>query len=220
MNRILLLIDDYSELMFVQIILKKLGFDVDTLQNYHTLPDRFLSFRPNLLILTEDSKKSPTESVLNLARSQIADLKFILLRTRTNGVEVLSPEIRRINTPIQPIELIKATAQSCNIPTEGLIEKFKKFRGQLNLSADQEWALDFTDSPAEVLKARGEPGATKTEEYEKYLAKNKEPVKATFSQADVQKNLKSDRAKIVSESSIDEERKKFATQLFKKSNSS
>lgn len=213
MNRVLLLLDDYSEMMFIQIILKKLGFDTDALQNHHTLPDKLLSFRPNLLILNEDGRKSSTESTLSSARAQVPDLRFVLLRPKTSGVEVLGQDIRRINTPIHPIELILATGQSCNIPTEGLVEKFKKFKGQLNLPKDQQRILDMIDLPP---SEEPDKGVDRMAEYRKYLSQNKEPVKSTFSGSEVQAKMKVSRAAGKSDSGVDRARKSFAKELFKK----
>ncbi len=211
MNRVLLLIDDYSELTFIQIILKKLGFDVDVMQNAHTLSDRIISFNPNLLILTENSKRYATESILNSTRLQKPDLNFILIKAKFNGAETLSKEIRRIGSPILPIALIKATSQSCNIPHAGLIEKFKKFKGQLNLSPEQEREVEQTVQDGQTV-------AVPKGAYADYLAQNPADVSSTFATQKVQARVKSDRktASSMSSQSIDQSRKDFVTELFKK----
>lgn len=224
MNRVLLLLDDYSELMFIQIILKKLGFDVDTLQNHHILGDRILSFRPNLLILTEDSRKMSSEFVLNQSRAQIPELKSILLRKDVEGVERVSPETLRISRPVQPIELIKATGECCQMPTDDLIEKFKKFRGQLKeldgegavgSSADLEVEDELTFVASAQSMEQQEP-STRATQYKDYLQKQQNSVTQSFSPQEVSQVVKKDRTADQKSKKIDMERKRFATELFKK----
>lgn len=223
MNRVLLLLDDYSELMFIQIILKKLGFDVDTLQNHHILADRLLSFRPNLLILTEDSRKMSSEFVLNQSRAQIPDLKSILLRKDVEGVEKVTPDTLRISRPVQPIELIKATGECCKMPADELIEKFKKFRGQLKELGETEEGAGVTppesENEGEFISGKFEPEQEKSQrvaQYKDYLRKQKNTVTQAFSSQEVSKLVRKDRTAEQKSKKIDIERKKFATQLFKK----
>ena len=204
--------------MFVQIILKKLGFDVDVLQNAHTLPDRLMSFRPNLLILTEDSRRYSSHFVVNQCAAQVSDIHFILVKSQVDGVEKLSEDRRRISSPVQPIELIKAAAESCHMPSEGLIEKFKSFKGQLEVMTAQGKTLELTDTESEELLSRSEKFDSREEDYQKYLSEKKVKVKNTFASKEVIKAQKKERVETAGETAIDHDRINFAKELFKKAN--
>lgn len=225
MNRVLLLIDDYSELTFVQIILKKIGFDVDSIQHHRSLPDKTLSFRPQLIILNESSKKNPMEEVIKTGRSLVPDMRFVILGPKVQGIENIGDGVLKISSPVQPVELIKAAGQSCQIPSEGLIEKFKKFRGQLGLTKEQERSLELSEENETVLVEKDDTkmdqievgdSSSRTQEYESYLEQNRTSVKQTFSAEDVHKSLKSFRQGADDATGeIDQERKSFVDELFK-----
>jgi hypothetical protein len=209
MSRVLLFVDDYSEQMFVQIVLKKLGFDVDALQNVHTLGDRLLAFHPQLMILSEESRKFSTEAVLNQATAQIPSLCFILLKKKSGGVDTVSKEILRISSPVQPAELITATARSCQLAPRTLLEKFKKFRGQIQLTEDQERQLDLYERNEE-----GEKNASSV--YGDYLKEHAVKSLSVFDPEEVQKTMKAARQKTEAQEDIDKERRAFTVELFKK----
>lgn len=227
MNRVSLLIDDYSELMFVQIILKKLGFDVDALQNIHTLGDHLLSFHPSLMIMTEDGRRFSADAVMKQARNQFPDIQFLLLKARVVGTEKISDGVLRIGSPIQPNELIRATSQSFQMDSSVLLEKFKKFRGQLNLSQEQQKQLDLHEASGDQqMFAHGDeaPAPLSKEEarenvYRDYLKKQKVKVKETFRPDEIQKFMRDEKvaaAAANNDPSIDDQRRNFVTELFRK----
>src|SRR4051794_12157253 len=57
MLRVLLLIEDYGELMFLQILLSKLGFEVETLKNPKAIGDSLIKVNPDIVVLTGRGKR-------------------------------------------------------------------------------------------------------------------------------------------------------------------
>jgi len=242
MNKILLLLDDYSEMMFIQIILKKLGFDVDALQNSRSLSDRLVGFHPHLLIMNEFGKKFDSAKVLQQVTTQRPDLKVIYLTPNPSQNDVIDVISFRISSPVQPAELIHATAECCEADEAALIEKFQKFRGQLkppqgslddlqlkdgegaeaNLKrSDQESNEASFRVSGESLKEEDDflglskINLTKEQEYRAYLKEKKESVKNIFDPAQVHKVMKEERGK-ASSPKVDGDRKDFVRTLFKK----
>lgn len=226
MNRVSLIIDDYSELMFVQIILKKLGFDVDALQNIHTLADHLLTFHPSLIILTEDGRRFSAENVMKQIKAQLPDAKFLLLKARAVGTEKTAEGVLRIGSPIQPNELIRATSQSFQLDPAGLLEKFKKFRGQLNLPQEQQKRLELQENDEEqqmFAEAKTESASkedpARENVYRDYLKKKNLKVKETFRPEEIQKFMRDEKMAAASaplDTSVDNERRSFVTELFRK----
>ncbi len=227
MNKVLLLLDDYSELMFIQILLKKLGFDVDALQNSRSLRDRLLGFHPNLLILNEEGRKFDSAKVIAMVQSQRTDLKVIFLTSQSKGPKLLGADVQRISSPVKPTQLIEAVAQSCQVDVSTLLEKFQKFRGQLpgvedstttlerNSNEDDEIYLERSPEEDESIHV-GSSSAGREEDYKAYLNSQKNDVKETFEPSKVQQILRAEKKLISSAPKVDRDRKNFVKTLFKK----
>src|SRR3954467_784956 len=57
MLRVLMVLEDYGELMFLQTVLKKIGFDVDAIQNARSFSDSVLRMNPDILVMTGHGKR-------------------------------------------------------------------------------------------------------------------------------------------------------------------
>src|SRR3954463_12035040 len=57
MLRVLMVLEDYGELMFLQTVLKKIGFDVDAIQNPRSFHDSLLRMNPDVLVMTAHGKR-------------------------------------------------------------------------------------------------------------------------------------------------------------------
>ena len=133
MQRVLLVIDDYNELIYIQTLLKKLGFDVEGLQNAKKYADVSLGFNPHVLVttcrgskvdglfLTKDiTKNRGLPKIIGLKASGQTFANEELLEA---GIDIL------IESPISPKRLIQALAQVVDLDEQALLEKYSKIKG-------------------------------------------------------------------------------------------
>src|SRR5690349_13572803 len=52
MRKVLVAVEDYSELVFLETLFKKVGLDVEGVQNDVAIPEKILGFSPDLIILS------------------------------------------------------------------------------------------------------------------------------------------------------------------------
>ena len=78
MLRVLIILDEYQELVYMQSLLSKVGFDVETSQSDMALSGLMMGFRPDLIITTAKGRKiNGIKLVLDL-RKKKPNLKFLL----------------------------------------------------------------------------------------------------------------------------------------------
>jgi CheY-like chemotaxis protein len=163
MLRVFLVIDDYNELIYLQTLLKKLGFDVEGLQNQKKYADLSLGFNPQILIATARGRKVDG---LQLAQSIIKRRgipKIIVLKNSDQsfgegafdqiGVDTV------LESPINPKKLIHAIAELGGVDENPLLEKYSKMKGTLTnsgVTAEAPESYDDNGQPIEsVAKVKG-----------------------------------------------------------------
>src|SRR5688572_17247096 len=57
MLRVLVAVEDYSEMLYLQTLLKKIGFDVEGVQNERSFEDTRLSLNPEIILISATGKK-------------------------------------------------------------------------------------------------------------------------------------------------------------------
>ena len=88
MLRVLLVLEDYGELMFLQTVLKKIGFDVDSIQNPRMFADSMLSLNPDVLVMTAYGKRiRGVEMVAGIKKNRGLP-KIILIRSATLSKDI------------------------------------------------------------------------------------------------------------------------------------
>ena len=83
MLRVLLVLEDYGELVFLQILLSKLGFDVGTLKNPKAMQDSLAKLNPDVVLMTARGKRvNGTELSAHIKKIQGRPKIVFLLRHR------------------------------------------------------------------------------------------------------------------------------------------
>ena len=157
MLRVFLVIDDYNELIYLQTLLKKLGFDVESLQNQKKYPDLSLGFNPHILITTAKGrkvdglalassivKKRNLPKIIALCTHEQLDSKKLI----ENGVDV------GIETPVNPKSLIVALAQQGGVDETALLEKYAKIKGHIQSEGEKHMILSTDESGQPVEHVR------------------------------------------------------------------
>ncbi len=139
MLRVFLVIDDYNELMHLQTLLKKIGFDVEGLTNQKKYQDVSLGFNPQILVTTSHGKK--VDGVL-LARNinkrrgmpkilaVKTDEKYSATDFEDAGVDLV------IDSPISPSKLLIALANLGGVDEAVLIDKYNKMKTRGEVGPD------------------------------------------------------------------------------------
>ena len=132
MLRVALVLDDYNELIYLQTVLRKIGIDVEGLQNTKKYEELSLGFNPQVIIVSAFGKKvQGIDFVKNLHRPRGLP-KVLLLSTAENPVSKEEAEASKadlvIESPISPKNLIHSLALITPIDEKVLIEKFEKLQ--------------------------------------------------------------------------------------------
>lgn len=145
MVRVLLLVDDYRELVFLQTLLKKTGFDVDGTQNGGKYEEMKLTLNPELIIA---SSRGKTINGLQLAEDlkRHNDLpRFILIVPHKMAQKIHGLKLKNvdgiIDSPIDAKKLLVTIAKVCGLDSEALIQKLNKMMSSLDTDNEDDLQL-------------------------------------------------------------------------------
>ena len=128
MKRILLVIEGFNELAYMETLLKKVGFDCTGTQNELGLSEKILSFRPHAMLATCRGRKVKGETLMERLASKGLQLpRLILLASAEARVTEFEKSHSRAHhvliSPISPGQLIQALASSLEMDSESLMKK-------------------------------------------------------------------------------------------------
>lgn len=134
MLRVALVLDDYNELIYLQTILRKIGIDVEGLQNVKKYEELSLGFNPQVLITSAFGKKvNGLEFIKNLHRVR-GFPRLIVLTTSDRPLSKEEAEATPVDqfmqSPVNPKNLIMSLAQLGNVDEKSLLDKFEKLQSQ------------------------------------------------------------------------------------------
>lgn len=217
MLRVLLVIEDYTELIYIQSLLKKTGFNVDGVQSERGFEATFLAMNPEIAVVSLKTRKLlGMELFANLKHRP----KILLLANRAQIEKRASvPEFATVEgmveSPIKATDLLLALAKAGNINPEILIEKYQKIRATLGQRDGEGSKREFDTSGA-----NGEPNRrpSRSERMNSAIAKLDVPDSQSFDKRvvqDVVKEVRQAASQNPAIQKIDEERQAFVKQLFK-----
>lgn len=143
MLRVLLIIDDYNELLYLQTVLKKIGFDVEGLNSQKKYSDASLGFNPQILVASAKAKKVDALSLGQTIRRHRGFPKIVALK-RSN-VSVTRDEMESsgidtcVDSPVNIKKLVLALAELGNIDETSFLKKLEK----LSSSSEEVTAVDL-----------------------------------------------------------------------------
>ncbi len=232
MLRVLMVLEDYGELMFLQTVLKKIGFDVDAIQNPRNFQDSLLSMNPDVLVMTANGKKVKGIELSHTVKRMRGLPHIILIR----GTQIVRDDNTNIDawldSPVGAMPLLNAIGDTCGLNKDVLAEKFVKLRLQevgenearvLTGDGVEPFALENMER-SKVDPGNHEPLTSSTitseqrnERYKKFLTSDI-PVQAGFSVKQVQDQVKDLRRNENAEdlAELERQRKEFVAHLFKK----
>lgn len=232
MLRVLMVLEDYGELMFLQTVLKKIGFDVDAIQNPRSFTDSLLTMNPDVLVMTAYGKRIRGFELAKGVKRNRNFPQIILIRTP--GVPQDDDAIigKWLDSPVGALDLLGAMADLCGLNKDVLADKFAKLRIQ-ETTSDEARILRLdeaqTTEGAEMQKAEESSGnfgkienstmsnEQRKERYKKFIEEER-PEHIGFSVKQVQDQVKSLRREENPEdlAELERQRKAFVEHLFKK----
>jgi CheY-like chemotaxis protein len=229
MLRVLMVLEDYGELMFLQTVLKKLGFDVDAIQNPRSFADHVLTMNPDVLVMTANGKKVQGIELSRTLRRVRGQPRVILLRQSSVPEDAQALADGWLETPVSALALLNLLADICGLNKQVLAEKFQKLRMQeieeekarvLKMIDSEEATLNRTEAPNGNFGTLGTssiPQAERNERYKKYLEEKppKEHSFATKAVIEQVRNLRQQES-TADLADLERERKLFVEHLFKK----
>jgi chemotaxis response regulator CheB len=227
MLRILMVLEDYGELMFLQTVLKKMGFDVDAIQNPRSFNDSVLRMNPDVLVMTAHGKKI---NGIELAKGikRVRGIPHVILIAAIGGVKN-DDQMVWLDSPVGAMDLLNTIADVGNLDKAGLADKFSKLHLQEGVSEARILRLNENQPEEDMLKGSDSPGNFDTfqstsitpeerkKRYKKFLSEERPP-QIGFGVKEVQEHIKSLRKDESEEelAELERERKAFVEHLFRK----
>lgn len=151
MQRILLVLEDFNELVYLQTILKKIGFDVEGVSQAKKFDDVLLGFNPSAVVLgSKLGKVSGLELARQIKKSSGSPKIALLKPSNTqldsstmneNGVDFL------IDAPVNVHLLLVGLSSALGIDEKPLIEKLQKLKAKSDNSGQEDSSEAIRSAP-------------------------------------------------------------------------
>ena len=126
MQRILIAIEDFNELVFCETILKKVGFNTQSYQTDLALYEAILGFNPDLLIMSAVGNRVNGIAYLAKLKTKNKNLPVILVGQR-NRLNVSDRQIvALLEPPLSPRILLEVISTLFDLDEEALVSKYEK----------------------------------------------------------------------------------------------
>ena len=196
MRRVLLVLEDYNELLFLETLLKKVGFDVEGIRNETSVTEKMMGFTPDLVVATGDGNKINGMRVSKKVKKKGQHAKLLLLFPRNRiqqerALDSFSAD-GAVETPLNPRATIMTICELMGVNPQPIMAKFEKLpiakdtatpEGIQIISAKKGQPAGASD---EVSSTGADPRAKK---YMKILKEAPSAPETTFPKSIVQKEM-------------------------------
>lgn len=135
MLRVLLAIDDYGEMVYLQTLLKKLGFDVDAVQKQRAFAGKQLGFNPQIVLATADGRRVNGIELAEGIRRRQGIPHFILLVHPQQAKELDLDNLKNVDghleSPVNIQRLLEIISLVADVDAVALLEKYNRMRASL-----------------------------------------------------------------------------------------
>lgn len=127
----LLIIEDYSEVTFLQTMLMKLGFRVDSVNKQNRVGNSLMLFQPQVIITTAKGRAINGLKLVLDFRKKYPQMHYVFIKHK--GQDFVDKLVQdgliagALETPIDPRQLIKILCEVAQLNPEDLLEKYQKF---------------------------------------------------------------------------------------------
>lgn len=223
MRRILLILEDYNEQVFLETFLKKIGFDVLPVRNEMMLADQMLIFKPDIIISTGDGNKIKGPNILKKMTKNRGTIKLILLFPMNKlHDETYMSQFKAdvaVETPINPRLLIGTICAVSHLNPEPILAKFEKLPIATGNSGTKKEDIKIISSRDEKKIFVKDAMPDRKSKYAQILKESADYEDLGFARSKVNEEIKKNREYEKENpelEKLEEDRKKFVLALFKK----
>lgn len=142
MVRVLLVIEDYSELLYLQTLLKKLGLDVDGVQSARAVEESILAFNPEMIIATaRGSRVNGIQLAESLSRGSRGYPKVALLASAKMLEKLRQMPLINVDAllevPTVPGQVIACVASLGDLDQDALSDKYNRLKASLAVQSSE-----------------------------------------------------------------------------------
>ncbi len=229
--RSLIITDNFDELKYIKALFSKLGLPLEAATTLQLVPNILSNFKPNIIIVSGQSKKiNGIETVENLD-SKNKGYKFIYLKSLTAKIDDRFQIVDvLLDSPVSPKGLIKALVKVSDYDVKTLEQKLSTSENSSEPRESDRYPSVLSEEPTEYSKQFVEGRSmdynflksNKDERKLRYdeILKNLKPInKSSHFEVDkIKKSIKENQSEEVSEEehSINEQKKLFVDSLFSK----
>ncbi len=231
MHKVLLVIDEFTELEAMESLMKRLGFDVMAIGKELLVPDALLRFQPDLVMATFKGRSVDGPRLAAKFKAVKAGTpapRVVLIWSSSMPSPQLTPEVEGaidalVEAPLHPVGVIRVLARLLNVAEEPLIKKFERigatFRWPEPKSVQKEdW--DPVKKPGQAATIVTDRSAR----YREFLRTHDEPVDNVLPREKTYGEIRKLRASESTEEKddinrINAEKRAFAETLFKSTKS-
>lgn len=206
--------DDYNELIFVQSLLQKTGFNVDGTRGERGFTATFLRFNPDVVLFSMKTHGFGLK-LLKQVKQRPGTIVLVpkVVIDKLDQMRELAEADIVLETPARPTDLLTNLADLGALSAEPILEKYHKIRSTLG-------PTEVEGSAFRDISGTGEeppPRSRRAERIKDTLAKLEKPQHNGFSKRDVQDTVKRIRQEEASTNrkDLDEERRAFVKAMFK-----
>ncbi|MGE3759396.1 MAG: hypothetical protein AB7H97_16655, partial [Pseudobdellovibrionaceae bacterium] len=144
MARIMIILEDFNEMTFMESALKKVGFDTMGLLNETNLPDKMMIFNPSVVLSRGRGNRlsglGVAKKVREMKKSEAKVALIFAPDAKPQPQELMGIRLDVIlETPLNLARTVEVLARLCNIDAAPMLEKLNKIKGSLG-SAPAGWS--------------------------------------------------------------------------------
>jgi CheY-like chemotaxis protein len=130
-RKLLLVIEDYAELISLESLLRRVGFDVLSLSREASVAETALAFTPDLLLATYRGRNIDGLRLAQRMKAQVGH-RLRVLFILPPGFDPKDPALARVGAdawlplPVDHVRTLRILSRILNIPVEPLVEKLGK----------------------------------------------------------------------------------------------
>ncbi|MCB0412401.1 MAG: hypothetical protein KDD22_07740 [Bdellovibrionales bacterium] len=225
MLRVLLALEDYTELLYLQTLLRKIGLDVDGVQNERAFEDVRLGLNPDVILISARGRKLDGIQMASKLQKVRGAPKVALLfaSQREAGDYSLTSGVNAYLTgPVDPQKVLSLLAELGNIDGETLLEKYRKIKRTLSFEENEILEQDEILEESSIQNTGVSSGSFeggKKLEYKKFLDQAGRPTgSGGWKRSDVvtfSKEIRKEESRTSTED-LETERQAFVKALFNK----
>lgn len=171
MAKILLIYDDYTELMVAENVMRKAGFDVISLSSEVSISEKIIGFNPDLVICQGKSSRVSSFSVgkklKEMTRWKGKSILGFLPNAKPSAQDILSIRVDMIlESPMDSVQVVKIGAQLLELSEQSVFDKLERQGANDPVSEAENSLSAFRNQSDETIPVFGDVGV---EEIQKNL---------------------------------------------------